>query len=58
MGTEQSHTLHYSEKDFAEKLILCFYNDRLLEQGKITESEHQQMLVKINQRARAAGLVF
>ena len=41
------------KQSILEKLWLTYYNDTLLEQGVITQDEHDQMLVKIKTRAGA-----
>lgn len=51
---ETSSTREAEKRNVVEKMWLHYYNNTLLEQGLITETQHQKMSASINSRKPSA----
>lgn len=51
---ETNSTLEAEKRNVVEKMWLHYYNNTLLEQGLITETQHRKMRVSINSRKPSA----
>lgn len=54
MADKEALTNEQKRQSVVEKMWLNYFNNQLLEQGLITETQHRKMKVKINSRKPSA----